>query len=78
MPKAVEICSLTKDFGTIRALSNLNLSIEEGQVYGLLGPNGSGKITLMKAMVGLVKPSSGKILIYGVDPQRNPIAVVRS
>jgi ABC-2 type transport system ATP-binding protein len=75
MAKAVEISSLTKDFGSVKALNGLSLGIEEGQVYGLLGPNGSGKSTLMKIMVGLVRPTSGGVRIYGSDPQTDPITV---
>ncbi len=77
MPKAVEITSITKDFGSVRALDGLDLSIEEGQIYGLLGPNGSGKSTLMKIMIGLVRPTSGSVRVCGEDPQANPVAVRR-
>jgi ABC-2 type transport system ATP-binding protein len=77
MTKAVEISSLSKDFGSVKALNGFSLGVDEGQVYGLLGPNGSGKSTLMKIMVGLVKPTSGSVRIYGNDPQADPIAVRR-
>jgi ABC-2 type transport system ATP-binding protein len=77
MTKAVEISSISKDFGSVKALNGLSLEIEEGQVYGLLGPNGSGKSTLMKIMVGLVRPTLGSVRIYGDDPQTDPIGVRR-
>ncbi|MDD1766913.1 MAG: ABC transporter ATP-binding protein [Candidatus Methanomethyliaceae archaeon] len=77
MTKAVEISSLSKDFGSVKALNNFSLGVDEGQVYGLLGPNGSGKSTLMKIMVGLLRPTSGSLRVYGNDPQTDPIAVRR-
>ena len=72
---AIEISALTKDFGNVRAINNLTMNVEGGQVFGLLGPNGSGKSTLMKIIVGLVKPTSGNALIYGKNPQTEPVEV---
>jgi ABC-2 type transport system ATP-binding protein len=75
MSKAIEISTLTKDFGNVKAINNLTMNVDEGQVFGLLGPNGSGKSTLMKILVGLVKPTSGNALIFGMSPQNEPIEV---
>lgn len=75
---ALEAHSLTKDFGTVRAVDGIDLSIEEGQIFGLLGPNGSGKSTFMRMMLGLVKPTSGRILVMGMDPQQDPVGVRRA
>ncbi|KUO65865.1 MAG: multidrug ABC transporter ATP-binding protein [Gracilibacter sp. BRH_c7a] len=57
--------NLNKGFFRNKALANLNLEIEKGKVYGLLGPNGSGKTTFFKIAAGLYKPSSGSMLIDG-------------
>lgn len=57
--------NLTKGFFRNRALVNLNIEIEEGKVYGILGPNGSGKTTFFKIAAGLFKPSSGTLIIDG-------------
>lgn len=54
-----------------RALENLNLNIEPGQIYGLLGPNGSGKTTTIKLLLGLIFPTSGQITIEGLPPSKN-------
>lgn len=68
---AVEVKNLVKDFkgsfrgGKVRAVNDVSLSIEPGEVYGLIGPNGSGKSTTMKAVLGLVAPSSGSCSIFG-------------
>jgi len=70
---AVEIRSLVKDFKTsfrrkpLRAVDDVSLRIMPGEVYGLIGPNGSGKSTTMKALLGLVAPTSGHCAIFGKD-----------
>ena len=60
--------NLTKQYGSVRALDAVNLSIEPGRIVGLLGPNGSGKSTLIKLANGLLTPTAGKILIDGNTP----------
>lgn len=75
-PLAVEITSLTKEFPTpfrsqkILAAKDVSLSIPQGQIYGLIGPNGSGKSTTMKALLGLLAPTSGTCKIFGKDSVR--------
>ncbi|MGZ4856779.1 MAG: ABC transporter ATP-binding protein [Methanobacteriaceae archaeon] len=54
---------LTKNFGDLRAVDNLNLKIKRGEVFGFLGPNGAGKTTAISMMVGLLRPTSGKVFI---------------
>ncbi|MCD6470029.1 ATP-binding cassette domain-containing protein, partial [Candidatus Bathyarchaeota archaeon] len=73
MEYAVVLESVSKSFGRIQAVRDLNLKIESGTVYGLLGPNGSGKSTTMKMVMGLIKPDSGRIYVHGIDVQRNPM-----
>ena len=63
----LECNSLTKKFGALTALNNVDLSIEPGRIIGLLGPNGSGKTTLIKLINGLLVPDSGAILIHGAN-----------
>lgn len=65
MNSPLEIYNLCKSYGSKKALSKLTVSFPEGQVTGLLGPNGAGKSTLLKSFVGLVKPESGTISIFG-------------
>ena len=70
---AVEIINLVKEFKTsfrrqpIRAVAGVSLTIAAGEVYGLIGPNGSGKSTTMKALLGLLAPTSGTCAIFGHD-----------
>jgi ABC-2 type transport system ATP-binding protein len=72
-PPAVEIRNLVKDFKTsfrrkpLRAVDGVSIRIMPGEVYGLIGPNGSGKSTTMKALLGLVAPTSGQCAIFGKD-----------
>lgn len=64
----VEFKDLSKNFGTKEVLKKINLKIEKGKIYGLLGPNGSGKTTMIKIINDLLQPSSGEILIQGKEP----------
>jgi len=60
---------LTKNFGDLRAVDHLNLNIKRGEVFGFLGPNGAGKTTAISMMVGLLRPTSGKVFIDGKEVQ---------
>ena len=72
---AVSMKGVSRSFGEIQAIRNLDLDIEIGAIHGLLGPNGSGKSTTMKMVMGLLKPDSGRISIYGRDPMSDPTGV---
>ncbi len=64
----IEAKRLTKNFGPLVALDNVDFTLEQGRIIGLLGPNGSGKTTLLKLMNGLLSPTSGEILAGGAKP----------
>ncbi|HUI23127.1 MAG TPA: ABC transporter ATP-binding protein [Nitrososphaerales archaeon] len=66
---AVSIDGLTKDYGSVRAVDGLDLAIPEAEVFGLLGPNGSGKTTTINCLTGLLKPTKGTIRVMGFDVQ---------
>lgn len=68
MELALKTEKLTKSYFTKKALRGVDIEIEEGIIIGLLGPNGSGKTSLMKIIAGILKPSSGSVKIYGVEP----------
>ena len=68
MSELLRIENLVKCYGKFPALNGINLSIEPGRIIGLLGPNGSGKTTLIKILNGLLTPSSGRVLINGMEP----------
>jgi ABC-2 type transport system ATP-binding protein len=70
----LEVHDVTKRYGGTAAVSHLNFSIQPGEVLGYLGPNGSGKSTTVKMIVGLTAPTTGRILLDGVDVQEQPLA----
>lgn len=63
--------NLTKCYGSISSVNNVNLSVYEGDVYGFLGPNGAGKSTTLKMLLGLVQPTDGKVTVFGKDFSKN-------
>ncbi len=67
MPPAIETNDLVKEYGELRALSGLDLTVEEGEFFGLLGPNGAGKTTFIKILVGLVRKTGGEAHVFGHD-----------
>jgi len=79
MNAAIETTNLTRDFGSIRAVNQLNLRVEAGCFYGFLGPNGAGKSTTIKMFTGLLAPSGGTMRILGEDMSdpRRALAVKR-
>ncbi|WP_027876758.1 ABC transporter ATP-binding protein [Meiothermus cerbereus] len=73
----IETQGLTKRYGKVVAVDNLELRIEAGEVYGLLGPNGSGKTTTILMLLGLTEPSAGNVRVLGLDPAREPLSLKR-
>src|SRR5271170_7625662 len=71
----IEIAQLTKKYGTITAIKNLNFSVKKGEIVGFLGPNGAGKTTTMKIITGFMAPTSGLVKVAGFDVFENPIEV---
>lgn len=71
----IETENLTKKYHTETAVSNLSFSVNKGEIFGFLGPNGSGKTTTLLMLLGLTEPTSGKARVLGIDPTRNPIQV---
>jgi ABC-2 type transport system ATP-binding protein len=70
---SVRLKKVSKTYGEVRAVRGLSLEIEGSQVYGLLGPNGSGKTTILKMIMGLVKPDTGEITVNGLALRDDPI-----
>jgi ABC-2 type transport system ATP-binding protein len=67
----LEIKNLYKSYGKFNAVSDLNLQVEEGEIFGFVGPNGAGKTTTMKIVSGLLAPTSGEVYIDGIDAIKN-------
>jgi ABC-2 type transport system ATP-binding protein len=64
---AIEMTDLCKTFGTFKAVDHLSLTVQQGEIFGLLGPNGSGKTTTINMVSGLSKPTSGQVTVMGYD-----------
>jgi ABC-2 type transport system ATP-binding protein len=77
MTPLVEVDALSRRYGATIALDNVSLKAEAGLVYGLVGANGAGKTTLIKHLLGLLRPQQGRVRIFGLDPVREPVAVLR-
>ena len=74
---AIHTAGLHKRFGDLVAVESLELDVHRGEVFGLLGPNGSGKTTTIRMLCGLLPPTSGEISVVGVDAVRDPEGVRR-
>jgi ABC-2 type transport system ATP-binding protein len=74
---AVETHSLTRRFGSFTAVDHVDLAVPAGSFYGFLGPNGAGKSTTIKCLIGLLRPTTGRMSILGLDPTSEPVAVKR-
>ena len=73
----IELRQLSKTYGAVTALSNLDLSVPEGCLYGLLGPNGAGKTTTLRILATLLAPDGGSVQVDGVDALKHPREVRR-
>lgn len=72
---AIKIENVHKFYGKVHALRGLNLEVKQGEIFGFLGPNGAGKTTTIRCILDLLRPSSGEIRVFDIDPQRSPQAV---
>ncbi|HET6706217.1 ABC transporter ATP-binding protein [Amycolatopsis sp.] len=72
----VETTALTKRYGEIAAVENLNLTVPAGEVYGFLGPNGAGKTTTLRMLLGLIRPTAGRVRLLGAEPGPGSLARV--
>lgn len=68
----IEVSCISKYYGSVKALDNVSFSVDSGEIFGLLGPNGAGKTTVVKMLSTLIKPSSGKVSVSGIDVSRDP------
>jgi len=73
----IDVNDLSRSFGTKDALDHVSFRANDGQVYGLVGANGAGKTTLLKHLLGLLRAQSGSVRVFGLDPVRDPVGVLR-
>ena len=77
MQNSIKVINLKKTYGTKEAVKNISFEIKENEIIGLLGPNGSGKTTTIGMILGLLKPTSGEVLINGLKIEENPIEILQ-
>ena len=76
MQNSIEVINLSKSYKSKQAVNNINFKVNENEIVGLLGPNGSGKTTTIGMILGLLKPTSGQILINGMNIEKNKISLL--
>ena len=72
---ALTIQGLTKSYGSVQALRGVDLEVRRGEIFGFLGPNGSGKTTTIRCLLDLIRPNGGTLRVLGLDPRADPVAV---
>lgn len=71
MAKCIETANLTKFYGKARGITDINLSVEEGEIFGFIGPNGAGKSTTIRSLLGLITPTSGMARVFDMEARSN-------
>jgi ABC-2 type transport system ATP-binding protein len=77
MPTVISLEKLTKSYGSHRGIVDVDLEVQQGEIFGFLGPNGAGKTTTIRVMLDLIRPSSGKAFVFGIESTVNPVAIHR-
>lgn len=76
-PPAIQAIDLSKRYGPVQALEGLDLTVEQGQIFGFLGPNGAGKTTTIRLLLDFIRPSRGRAEVFGLDCRRDSLAIRR-
>ena len=74
-PPVIEVRQLVRKYGHTDAVDGLDLTVRAGRCYGFFGRNGAGKTTTIKCLLNLLRPTSGSVRVFGLDPQRDEVAV---
>ena len=74
----IQTMHLTRTYGSLTAVNDLNLAVEPGELFGFLGPNGAGKTTTIRMIIGLLRPTAGTVRVAGHDVRQEPLEVKRS
>src|SRR5688500_18244502 len=72
---AIEIDNLVRRYGRAEAVDGLSLRVQPGRCYGFFGRNGAGKTTTIKCLLNLLRPTAGRVRVFGLDPRRDEVAV---
>lgn len=74
----IQLENLTRHYGSLAAVQDLNMTVQEGELFGFLGPNGAGKTTTIRMIIGLLRPTRGTVSVVGHDVKQEPLAVKRA
>jgi ABC-2 type transport system ATP-binding protein len=77
MTTIIETAKLTKYYGSQRGIIEVDLQIGEGEIFGFLGPNGAGKTTTIRLLLDLIRPTSGRATVFGIESSADPVAIHR-
>jgi len=77
MTSIIKTDKLTKNYGAHRGIVNLDLEVAQGEVFGFLGPNGAGKTTTIRTLLDLIRPTSGRAFVFGIESSADPVAIHR-
>jgi ABC-2 type transport system ATP-binding protein len=77
MAAVITLEKLTKSYGASRGIIDVDLEVQAGEIFGFLGPNGAGKTTTIRTMLDLIRPSSGRAFVFGVESTADPVAIHR-
>ncbi len=77
MTAVITLEKLTKSYGSHRGIVDVDLTVEQGEIFGFLGPNGAGKTTTIRTMLDLIRPTSGRALLFGIESSADPVAIHR-
>jgi ABC-2 type transport system ATP-binding protein len=77
MTAVIQTERLTKAYGEHRGITELDLEVAEGEIFGFLGPNGAGKTTTMRVLLDLIRPTSGRATVFGIETTADPVAIHR-
>ncbi|MGO9205787.1 MAG: ATP-binding cassette domain-containing protein, partial [Candidatus Limnocylindrales bacterium] len=77
MTAVITLEKLTKSYGSHRGIVGVDLTVEKGEIFGFLGPNGAGKTTTIRTLLDLIRPTSGRALVFGIESSADPVAIHR-
>ena len=77
MTAVIQTERLTKSYGEHRGITELDLEVAEGEIFGFLGPNGAGKTTTMRVLLDLIRPTAGRAEVFGIETTADPVAIHR-
>lgn len=75
MEEVIKVSNVSKAYGDVKALNNISITINKGEVFSVIGPNGAGKTTLIESIIGLRKPDAGEVQVLGIDVRKKPDAI---